>query len=136
MHRSTTISNCWGDHSMYPMEALKTLGRLSNSSVTDRQAQDYLKKKIMELVQKNDKLLLTGIMKVWVYENLLLVMIEWPLTIYEIPLSWVKSVEAYINGYLRKRQGVSKNMSNVFLYCDEMSCPFQWRKVGGLLQLQ
>ena len=95
---------------MYPMEALKTLGRLSNSSVTDRQAQDYLKKKIMELVQKNDKLLLTGIMKVWVYENLLLVMIEWPLTIYEIPLSWVKSVEAYINGYLRKRQGVSKNM--------------------------
>ena len=125
MHRSTTISNCWGDHSMYPMEPLKTLGRLYNSSVTDRQAQDYLKKKIMELVQKIDKLLLTGIMKAWVYQNLLLAMIGWPLMIYEIPLSWVESVEAYLNGYLRKRQGVSKNMSNVFLYCDEMSCPFQ-----------
>ena len=110
---------------MYPMEPLKTLGRLYNSSVTDRQAQDYLKKKIMELVQKIDKLLLTGIMKAWVYQNLLLAMIGWPLMIYEIPLSWVESVEAYLNGYLRKRQGVSKNMSNVFLYCDEMSCPFQ-----------
>ena len=36
-------------------ESLKTLGRLYNSSVTDRETQDYLKKKIMELVQKIDK---------------------------------------------------------------------------------
>ena len=36
-------------------ELLKTLGRLYNSSVTDRETQDYLKKKIMELVQKIDK---------------------------------------------------------------------------------
>ena len=44
-------------------EPLKTLGRVYNSSVTDRQAQDNLKK-IMELVQKIDKSLLTSIMKV------------------------------------------------------------------------
>ena len=43
-------------------EPLKTLERVYNSSVTDRQAQDNLKK-IMELVQKIDKSLLTGIMK-------------------------------------------------------------------------
>ena len=124
---------------------LKTLGRVYNSSVTDRQAQDDLKKKIKELVQKIDKSLLSGIMKVWVYQNLSLAMIVWPLMIYEIPLSWVESVEAYLNSYLRKWLGVSKSMSNVSLYCDKTLCPlpihglvteFKKRKVGGLLQLQ
>ena len=91
-------------------EPLKTLGRVYNSSVTDRQAQDDLKKKIKELVQKIDKSLLSGIMKVWVYQNLLVGIIGWPLIIYEIPLSWVESVDAYLNGYLRKWLGVSKNM--------------------------
>ena len=43
-------------------EPLKTLERVYNSSVTDGQAQDNLKK-IMELVQKIDKSLLTGIME-------------------------------------------------------------------------
>ena len=66
-------------------EPLKTLGRVYNSSVTDRQAQHDLKK-IKEFLQKTDKLLLTGIMKVWVYQNLLLAMIGWPLMIYKIPL--------------------------------------------------
>ena len=78
-------------------------------------------------------------MKVWVYRNLLLAMIGWwPLMIYEIPLSWVESVEAYLNGYLCKWMGVSKN---VYLYCDEtpFSLPahslvteLKKRKVGGL----
>ena len=47
--------------------------------------------------------------------------------------------------YLRKWLGVSKNMSNVSLYCDETPCPlpihglvteFKKCKVGGLLTLQ
>ena len=85
--------------------------------------------------------MLTGIMKVWVYQNFLLMMIGWLLMIYEIPLSRVKSVEAY----LHKLLGVSKNMSNVSVYCDETPYPlpihglvteFKKHKVGGLLQLQ
>ena len=70
-------------------EPLKTFGRFYNNSVTDRQAQDDLKKIIKELVQKIEKSLLTGIMKVRVYQNLLLAMIGWPLMICTIPLSWV-----------------------------------------------
>ena len=84
-------------------------------------------------------------MKVWVYQNLLLAVIGWPLMIYEIPLSWVESVEAYLNGCLGKWLGFSKNISNASLYCDETPCPlpihglvteFKKRKAGGLLQLQ
>ena len=37
----------------FQKEPLKTLGRVYNSSVSDRQAQEDLKKKIKELVQKN-----------------------------------------------------------------------------------
>ena len=66
---------------------MKTLGRVCNSSATDRQAENDLKKNIKDLVLKIDKSLLAGVMKVWVYQNLLLAMIGWPLIIYEIPLS-------------------------------------------------
>ena len=84
-------------------------------------------------------------MKVWVYQKLLLAMIGWPLMIYEIPLSSVESVETYLNGYLCKWLGVSKNISILFLYYDETSCPllihglvteFNKCKVGGLLKFQ
>ena len=84
-------------------------------------------------------------MKVWVYQNLSLAMIGWPLMIYEILLSWVEAVETYLNSYLRKWLGVSKNMSSVSLYCYETPCPlpihgivteFKKCKVGGLLQLR
>ena len=79
------------------------------------------------------------------YQSLLLAMIGCPLMIYKIPLSWAESVEACLSGYLYKWLGVSKNMSNVFLYCDETPCllsihdlvtEFEKLKVGGLLQLQ
>ena len=113
---------------------MKPLGRVCNSSVTDRQAEDDLKKKIKELVQKIDKSLLAGIMKVRVYPNLLLAIIGWLLMIYEIHLSWGKSAKACFNGYLRKWLGVSENMSNVSLYCDQTPCQCKKRKVGGLLQ--
>ena len=65
----------------------------------------------------------------------------WPM-VYEIPLSWVESVEADLNGYLCKQLGVSKNMSNVSLYYDETPCPlpihglvteFKKHEVGGLI---
>ena len=52
MLRSTTVSGCWGDHSIYAKGTLKTWERVYNSSVTDRQAQDNLKEKIKELVKK------------------------------------------------------------------------------------
>ena len=63
----------------------------------------------------------------------------------EILLSWVQSVEAYLNINLFKWLGVNKNMANVSFYCDETPCPllihglvtkFNKRKVGELLQLQ
>ena len=44
-------------------EPLKTLERVSNSSVTDRQAEDDLKKKIKELIQKIDKSLVAVVMR-------------------------------------------------------------------------
>ena len=54
---------------------LKNLGTACNSSVTDNQTHDDLKKKIKVLVQNNVNSLLTGIMKVWVYQKLSLAMI-------------------------------------------------------------
>ena len=59
---------------MYPNETLTTLGSVYNSCVTNRHTQDDLRKKITMLVQNIDKSLLTGIMKVQMYQNLLFAM--------------------------------------------------------------
>ena len=101
-------------------EPLKTIGKVNNSSVIDRHLRDDLRKKITELVQKLSKSWLTSIVKVLVYQNLLLAMIGWSLMIFELPLSWVESVEACFNGCLHKWLGASKNMSNVSLCCQYM----------------
>ena len=55
--------------------------------------------------------------KEWVYQNLLLVMIGWPLMIYEIPIFLVESVDLYLNGYFHKWVGVSESMSKASLNC-------------------
>ena len=45
-----------------------------------------MNEKIKELVKKLDKSLLKDIIKVWVYQNLLLAMTGWVLMTYEIPI--------------------------------------------------
>ena len=124
---------------------VKSLGRIIDGSLTDRKSKEELFLKVVDGLKMFDKSLLTGVMKIFTYQNILLQRICWPLMIYEIPLSWVESIEQKINVFIRKWLGVHRSLSNVALFCKDSPCPlpissisveFKKRMAGALIQLQ
>ena len=124
---------------------IKTLGRVIDGSLTDRKSKHELHQKAFDGLKIIDKSHLTGVMKVFTYQNILLQRLCWPLMIYEIPLSWVERMEQRIDVFLRKWLGLHKSLSNVALFCKHSPCPlpiasiiteFKKRKAGALIQLQ
>ena len=124
---------------------VKSLGRVIDGSLTDRKSKNELFVKVKDGLKIIDRSFLTGIQKLFTYQNLFLPRIGWPLMIYEIPFSWVENVEKKVNVFLRKWLGVNQSISNVALFCKDSPCPlpisslctdFMKRKVGSLIQLQ
>ena len=78
--------------------------------------------------------------KFFIHLRICYVMIGWPLMIYKIPLPWVESVVAYLNGYLRKWLVLVKTcqmyLFTVMKHHVHCQCMVQNCKVGGLLQPQ
>ena len=81
---------------------VKSLGRIIDGSLRDKSAKVNIQEMVVDGIGKIDKSMLTGIMKVFTYQNLLLPKVCWPLMIYEIPSSFVEKLEPYINRHLRK----------------------------------
>ena len=101
---------------------VKTLGRVYDGALSDRNAKEELAAKIKEGLRTIDKSYLTGIMKLFTYQSIFLPRICWPITIYEIPMSWVEKFEKHISVYLRKWLGVSKTLSSIALFLKTLLC--------------
>ena len=104
-----------------------------------------LEEKFNKGIKDMDKALVTGTMKVWIYQHLFIPRLGWMIMIYEISVSWIEKLESIASKYLWKWLGVSRNMSSVALYCKDSVCPlpisslvgeFKRRKAGALVQLQ
>ena len=104
---------------------LKTLGRFYDSTITDGKIRDELKAKFLEGLNKIDKCQLSGFMKVWTLQHLLLPKVQWHLMLYEISLTWVEKLERKVSVHIRKWMGVSRNLTGVALYSREVPCPFR-----------
>ena len=61
--------------------------------------------KWMEIIDKSG---LPGKYKAWCYQHGILPRITWPLLMYEVPMTKVKSSEKMFNRYLRRWLGVPK----------------------------
>ena len=55
-------------------------------------------------------------MKCWIYNNLLTSKLSWDLMIYNLPVSFVKDLEAICNRYLKKWLGLTKSITVSVLY--------------------
>ena len=123
---------------------LKTLGRMFDASITDRHCRKKLGEKIGEGLKKIDKLAVPSFIKCWSLHHIFLLQIRWDLMVYEIPLSWVGTMNTMLSRFLRKWLGLSKNLTDVALFAKSSPCPlpftslvqmFQVTKVNSQLQL-
>ena len=98
---------------------VKFLGRIINGDLNDKQAGVSLETSLKRWLTLLDKCVLTGVMKCWCYNHLILPRIQWQLMIYDIAVSFVKRLETVVSRFLRKWLGVSRNLSTVALYCKQ-----------------
>ena len=69
---------------------MKYLGRLFQADLNDDQIRALIIKKFEQLMTAVDKSLLTGMMKVWIYDHAVASKMSWVLMIHDLPPSWVE----------------------------------------------
>ena len=95
-------------------EPVKSLGRVFNDSLTDKNQESNTVRQAVEGLQVTGEAPLQGRFKVWLFQFVLLPRPLWPLTIYEIGLPTVEgSVVKKVN---RSWLGLPPGMSSVALY--------------------
>ena len=67
-------------------------------------------------LERTEKCNLTGPMKLWLYNNFIVSYITWFFTIYDLPLSFAKKLQAMATVFLKKWTGLTKTITNSVLY--------------------
>ena len=98
---------------------VKFLGRTINGDLNDKQARLSLDESLSRWIKLLDKCALTGIMKCWCYNYLILPKVQWQLMIYDFALSHVQRMEVMVSKVLRRWLGVSCNLTGVALFCKQ-----------------
>ena len=97
-------------------EPVKSLGRVFNDSLTDKNQESDTARQAVEDLQVIGEAPLQGRFKVWLFQFELLPRLLCPLTIYEIGLPTVEGLEKKVNGCIRSWLGLPPGMSSVALY--------------------
>ena len=72
---------------------VKFLGRIIDGSISDRKSLDELEKKLLDGLNIIDTSHFTGSQKLWFLQHLLIPRIQWPILIYEVPISLALKLE-------------------------------------------
>ena len=81
---------------------IKFLGRIIDGSISDRNSSAELTDKLLSGLSVIDKPHFTGTPKLWILQHLLIPRIQWPLLIYEIPISLAFKLEQKVPIFIRK----------------------------------
>ena len=72
--------------------------------------------KLKALFQTVDECGLNGVMKCWIYNNMLTSKMSWDLMIYNLPVSFVHDLDAICTRFLKKWLGVTRSITVTVLY--------------------
>ena len=97
-------------------EHVKSLGRIFDTDLSDKKQEEAIKRQCKEGMDAIDRAPLPGKYKVWISQFVLLPRLLWPLTIYEIGLPFVESLEKSISRRIRVWLGLPPGLSSIALY--------------------
>ena len=82
---------------------VKFLGRIIDGSLSDRNSSAELANKHLAGLKTIDRSHFTGTQNLWIIQHLLIPRIQWPLLIYDVPISLAFKLEQKVSVFIRKR---------------------------------
>ena len=95
---------------------VKYLGKWYNDSLKETQQIEEVEKLLKKYLQRIDRSLLPGKFKVWVSQNVLMPILMWPLSIYEVTMTQVEKFEKLLTKSIKAWLGIPKSLSTAALY--------------------
>ena len=113
---------------------IKFLGRIIDGSISDRNSSAELTDKLLAGLSVIDKSHFTGTQKLWILQHLLIPRIQWPLLIYEIPISLAFKLEQKVSIFIRKWLHLHHSTSSLCFYSSVSLCPLPIKSLSSALK--
>ena len=113
---------------------IKFLGRIIDGSISDRNFSAELKDKLLAGSSVIDRSHFTGTQKLWILQHLLIPRIQWPLLIYEIPISLAFKLEQKVSVFIRKWLHLHHSTSSLCFYSSASPCPLPIKSLSSALK--
>ena len=113
---------------------VRFLGRIIDGSITDRKSVDELAEKLSDGLKIIDKSPFKGTQKLWILQHLLIPRIQWPLPIYEVPMSVAMRLEQKVSTYIRKWLHLHQSTTNLCFYSSTSPCPLPINSLTSILK--
>ena len=105
-------------------EPIRFLGKLFYADLKDEGIRRMVNEKLSNLLRTTDSSDLNGIMKMWIYNHVIIPKMTWEFTIYNFPITYIEKLEATCTKYLKKWAGISR--------CTTITALYRTRRKHGL----
>ena len=93
-----------------------------------------MEKKLLDGLNIIDSSHFTGSQKLWFLQHLLIPRIQWPILIYEVPISLMSILEQKASVYIRKWLKLHKSIAILSFYSSASPCPLLVRSLTSVLK--
>ena len=113
---------------------VKFLGCIIDGSLSDRNSSAELANKLLAGLTTIDRSHFTGTQKLWILQHLLIPRIQWPLQIYEVPISLAFKLEQKVSVFIRKWLHLHHSTSSLCFYSSASPCPLPIKSLSSALK--
>ena len=110
-------------------------GQIIDGSISDRNSSAELKDKLLAGLSVIDRSHFTGTKKLWILQHLPIPRIQWPLLIYEIPISLAFKLEQKVSVFIRKWLHLHHSTSSLCFYSSASPCPLPIKSLSSALKV-
>ena len=110
-------------------KSIKYLGKSYNANLDEKEQMKAIESQVIGDLKKVERCRLPGRYKAWMLQYMLLPRLMWPLSIYNVPMSFVDRLQNKITAALKKWLGLPRSMSPACLYSKSAKLRFPFSEL-------
>ena len=114
--------------------SVEFLVNIIDGSLSDRNSSLELADKLLAGLATIDRSHFTGTQKLWILQHLLIFRIQWPLLIYEVPISLAFILEQKVSVFIDKRLHLHHSTSSLCFYSSASPSPLPIKSLSLALK--